>query len=279
MPEQDFQYPDFCRGLRDARKRLRLSQLDLALAAEVSQRHLSFLESGRARPGREVALRLVQALKLPLMERNALLASAGYVAQYSHSPPESPLMEPVRNAVKRMLSHHEPFPAVAMDRAYNVLQANTAFERLLAQIEPVADLWARTCDEGPRNLLKLSLHPDGLRRHMEGFSAVAAGLLQRAQREVQSFAELGTILAQVMSYDGVAAAMRHSANTAAQGPVFFEAYRLHGQRLSLFSVVSTIGAPLDVCAERLLVESFFPADYLSETLLETLAEAAVAERP
>jgi len=254
-------FHNFSHWLRQARKRSRLSQLELAALSDVSQRHISFLKSGRSKPGRDVATRLASVLDLTMIERNRLLDSAGFAALYSHSEPDAPCMQPVLRAVRRMLEHHEPHPGVAMDRAYNVLQTNLAFDRLLHEVAPVDDLWQRTCGDGARNLLKLSLHPGGLRSYREDFLGVAAGVMERAEREARHHPELAEVFHVVRQYDGVskAANRAQSRTLPAQGPVFFETYLVRGHRLRLFSVLSTMGAPTDVGAQALMVESFFPA--------------------
>jgi transcriptional regulator with XRE-family HTH domain len=262
---------DFSQHLRDARQRAKLSQLALAIRSGVTQRHISFLESGRARPGRDVATRLANVLGLTLLEHNALLNSAGFTASFPHSDPDSPCMQPILRAVSRMLAHHEPYPGLAMDRAYNVLLTNQAFDRLLHEVAPVDELWQRTCGEGTRNLLKLTLHPLGLRSHMEDFASLASGVMERASREAGHCAELAEVLRTVHEYDGMAKVAGSANAITQQGPVFLETYVIGGRRLRLFSVTSTMGAPIDVGAQSLMVECFFPSDSDGEALLGSLA--------
>jgi transcriptional regulator with XRE-family HTH domain len=267
---------NFSQCLRQARKRARLSQLELAMLSDVSQRHISFLESGRSKPGRNVATRLADVLDLTLLERNRLLNSAGFAASLSHSEPDSPCMQPVLRAVNRMLAHHEPYPGVAMDRAYNVLRTNQAFDRLLLEVAPIGDLWQRTCADGTRNLLKLSLHPLGLRSHIEDFASLAAGVMERAEREARHHPELAEVLHVVHEYDGIGKVAGSAGATPPQGPVFLETYLMRGRRLRLFSVISTMGAPTDIGAQALMVECFFPADQAGEEFLANLAAEAQA---
>ena len=168
--------------LREARKLRHRSQLDLALQAEVSQRHLSFLESGRAQPSRAMVVTLAEALDLSMRERNRLLNSAGFAGIYPQRRLEAADMAPVREALTMMLRHHEPFPAIVVDRAWNLFSANTAMQRLLAVIDDVDALWGRTCGDAPQNVLKLILHPEGLRPLILNLDEIVPPLLARTAR-------------------------------------------------------------------------------------------------
>ena len=170
----------FGRVLRETRGARKLSQLDLARAAEISQRHLSFLESGRARPSRAMVLQLAESLDLPLRSRNRMLVAAGFAPVFPQRSLDSPDMAPVRQALERMLQHHEPFPALVMDRAWNILMANRAMERLFAMLGDPAALWRRVCGEGPRIMYKLTFHPEGLRPLISNMDEVGPALLARA---------------------------------------------------------------------------------------------------
>ena len=174
---------DFPTLLKSWRHRRRLSQLDLALTSGVSQRHVSFLESGRARPSRGMILQLSETLDVPLRERNAWLMAAGFAPIFRALPLDDPQMNQVMGAVRMMLANHEPFPALAVDRAWNIRLANTAFERLSALLGE--DLWRRT--GGPeRNLMRLMFHPAGIRPLITNWAAAAPALWRRAEREAEA---------------------------------------------------------------------------------------------
>src|SRR5256714_4241637 len=164
--------------LRSWRQRRNLSQLELALEAEVSARHVSFLETGRARPSREMVIRLAEELEIPLRERNALLLAAGYAPVYPQRPLDAPEMAPVRQALDRFLRAHEPYPAVVVDRYHNLLAANDALDLLLAGV--AAELL-----EPPANGMRIALHPYGMAPRTLNLPEWSAHLLQRVRREAQ----------------------------------------------------------------------------------------------
>ena len=164
--------------LRTWRQRRSLSQLELALEADVSARHLSFLETGRSRPSREMVIRLSDELEVPLRERNALLLAAGYAPVYAERPLDSPEMEPVRQAIERFLRAHEPYPAVVVDRYHNLVTANDALELLLDGVAP--ELLAP-----PANGIRIALHPDGMAPRTLNLREWSAHLLDRLRREAR----------------------------------------------------------------------------------------------
>ena len=165
--------PPFGFLLKTWRQRRKLSQLDLALEAGVSQRHLSFLESGRSRPSRSMALHLAAALDLPLRERNHLLLQAGFAAAYDERSLSSADMTAVRQALELTLRHHEPFPAIVIDRAWNLVLANQATFRFLALFGPQEAIWARVDPSGRRNVMRLSFHPAGLQAFLRNWREAA----------------------------------------------------------------------------------------------------------
>jgi transcriptional regulator with XRE-family HTH domain len=243
--------------LRSWRRQRRLSQLHLALAAGVSQRHLSFLESGRAQPSRAMILLLSQTLDVPLRERNSWLVSAGFAPLFPSRPLDDPRMAQVLAAVRMMLANHAPFPALAMDRAWNIRLANPPFERLASLLGD--DLWSRT--GGPeRNLLRTFFHPNGLRPLVANWSAIAPLLWHRAVREAASSGgqAVQLLLAELAPYQD-ATTLRLPEDSALL-PVLPVVLEKAGLRLSLFTVISTFGTAQDVTAEELRIESLFPAD-------------------
>lgn len=254
--------------LRDWRERRRRSQLDLAVAAEISARHLSFIETGRASPGRRVLLRLAAELALPLRARNRLLLAAGYAPAYGETPLADPAMRPVRAALDRIVTLHEPYPALVVDRLWNIVTANAAAVSLLEGV--AGDLLAP-----PVNVMRVSLHPRGLAPLTVNFSAWAARLVGQLADQVEASgdAELTALLAEVSRYPGVPDAPR----PPDPGDRLVTTVRLalpEGE-LALFTTIATFGAPTDVTAEELAIETFYPAD---DATAARLVERAATRR-
>lgn len=263
----------FSQKLRQSRRAARLSQLALSTRSGVSQRHLSFLESGRASPGRGVVLQLGRALNLSLAAQCELMEAAGYSA--TGTPPvafDSAAMSAIREAAERMLRQHEPYPGLLMDRAYNLVQANDAFGRLLSRIDNSNTIWLRTAGRGKPNLLKLSLHTEGLRPFVPDFRGYASAILIRAERAAVDFPALRAVLGELREDPLLDEIFRSPSalDTAQTGPAWMERYLLDGQQLQLFSVQSSIGIPMDVMAESVLLECFFPGDVSSARFLAQL---------
>lgn len=252
--------------VREWRQRRRLSQLDLALRAEVSARHLSFVETGRSTPSRELLLHLAQHLDVPLRERNTLLLAAGYAPVYSRSELEADELTPVRHALDKILTGHEPFPAIVVDRLWNLVSANTtALELLTEGVDE--DLLAP-----PVNVLRASLHPQGLARRIENFGEYAAHVVARLDREVAASADpdLVALADGVRCYPGVAGPT--SVSVDGLGGQLFVPLVLAGAsagapRLTFFSTVATFGTPLDITLAELSIEAFFPADATTADVL------------
>jgi len=264
-------FPDL---LRDCRRGRRLSQLDLAVEAEVSQRHLSFLESGRARPSREMVLQLAQALDLPLRERNRLLQAAGYAGVFPQRKLEAADMGPVRQALEQLLKHHEPFPAVVVDRAWNLFMANDSVPRVFGLLGNLDELYERVCGKGPRNVLKLTFHPQGLQPYIANFAEIAPPLLARTAREALEHPEVQAVLEEVLSYPGIPARWRVQEVHPLPLPVIPTEFRVGPVSVKLFSMLTTFGTPQDITTDELRVESFYPADAASEALLRQVGKVA-----
>jgi transcriptional regulator with XRE-family HTH domain len=249
--------------LKAWRRRRRLSQLELALEAGVSQRHLSFLESGRARPSRSMILQLGECLDVPLRERNDWLLAAGFAPVFAARPLDDPQMRQVMAAVRRMLAGHEPFPAVAIDRAWNVRLANRPFDALVALAG--ADVWERV-GGAERNLMRLLFHPAGVRPLIANWPAVGPLLWQRARREAEALGgdETKAVLAELAPHQD--ADTLGAAEDAALLPVLPVELRKDGLRVAFFTVIATFGTAQDVTADELRIESFFPADEATEAL-------------
>ena len=243
--------------LRHWRSVRRMSQLDLASEAATTPRYVSFVETGRSVPSREMVVRLAVALGVPLRERNALLVAAGYAPLYRAEPLDAPQMGRVEAAVAVMLEQHDPFPAVVMDRAWNVLRANDGaqllFGRLLAPGPP---------PDAP-NVLRLMVGPGPVRERVENWEQVAPMLLDRARREAVSGvfdAATAELVAELRALPEVAAATDRTATRPVPTPVVDVRFRLGDLRIDFFSLVSTVGSPIDVTAQELRVETFFPSD-------------------
>ncbi|MEU9506212.1 helix-turn-helix transcriptional regulator [Micromonospora sp. NPDC048170] len=237
--------------LRQWRRRRGLSQLALAVGAEVSTRHLSFLETGRSAPSREMVLRLAEHLDVPLRDRNRLLLAAGYAPVYSHAPLDSPELRRVLDAVRRVLRAHEPYPAVAVDRRWNLVAGNAALPLLT---EGVAAHLLRP----PANALRLTLHPEGMAPRIANLAEWRAHLLGRLRRHLglTADAELTALHDELRGYPG-----GPDAGLPRAGDVVVPLRLRHaGGELAFLSTVSTFGTPLDVTVEELSIESFFPAD-------------------
>ena len=254
--------------LRTWRQKRRLSQLDLALSAGVSQRHLSYLESGRAKPSRNMILQLSETLEVPLRERNDWLIAAGFAPAFKARPLDDPQMRQVMGAVRMMLENHAPFPAVAVDRAWNIRMSNAPFDMLAAMIG--ADVWARV-GGAERNLMRLFFHPGGIRPFVENWSSVAPLLWHRAQREAETLGgqEMKEVLSELGQYQDDETLW--AAEDAALVPVLPLVIAKDGARISLFTVIATFGTAQDVTADELRIESLFPADEATERLFREAA--------
>jgi transcriptional regulator with XRE-family HTH domain len=229
------------------------SQLDLSMDTGISQRHLSFVESGRSSPSRDFLAIVSDALGIPLRERNALLLASGFAPQYSEQGIDSEQMEIVTRAIDRMLQQHEPHPALVLDRYWNVVRTNEACPRFFGSFVELSK-WPK-----PRNLLGLMFDPSGMRPFVEEWETVAAGLLQRVLREAVEHvldAKLQDLLTRLRQYPGVAAL---KPPFVPQSPVLPIVFRRGDQRFPYFSLITTVGTPQCITAQELRVECMFPA--------------------
>jgi transcriptional regulator with XRE-family HTH domain len=252
--------------LQSWRRRRRISQLELALRGGVSQGHLSFLESGRAQPSRAMILQISETLQVPLRERNVGLLAGGFAPGYPARPLEDPQMSWLLFAVQKMLTNHEPFPAVAIDRAWNIRLANASFERLTALWG--AGIW-EAVGGGTPNLMRLFFHPRGIRPDVVNWAAIARLLWHRAEREAEAEAgeELRQLLAELRPYQD--RSLWPEGEEVTLLPVLPLEIARGGVRVSLFSVISTFGTAQDISADELRIESLFPADAATEELLRS----------
>jgi transcriptional regulator with XRE-family HTH domain len=242
--------------LREWRQRRHLSQLDLALEAEISTRHLSFLETGRSQPSREMLLRIADHLNVPLRERNVILVSAGYAPVFAERTLDDPALQAARRAVDLVLKGHEPYPALAVDRHWSLVAANRALAPLIVGVDPA--LLAP-----PANVLRLSLHPAGLASRIVNFKEWRAHLLARLRHQVDVTADaaLLELMEELRSYPTPkeaepGSAMKHDY----AGVVVPLRLRTDAGLLSLFSTTTVFGTPIDVTLSELAIEAFFPAD-------------------
>jgi transcriptional regulator with XRE-family HTH domain len=249
--------------LRTWRAARHVSQLDLALDANVSARHLSYVESGRARPSRELVLRLAEALQVPLRERNALLLSAGYAPLYRETDLGTPEMAEAQRAVEFILAQQEPYPAIVLDRHWNVLLANDATRRFLARFPECAL-------PGPANGPRMIFHPQGMRPFIQNWEDVAARFIQRLHRQAAanpSDAATRELLDELLGYPGVPSRWRLPDLDGAPAPLWPICYRRNEQTFRFFSTITTFGTPQDVTLQELRIECFFPADAATRVAL------------
>jgi transcriptional regulator with XRE-family HTH domain len=263
--------------LRRWRESRHLSQLELALEAQVSARHISFLETGRAEPSREMLLTLSNVLDVPLRERNFLLLAAGYAPVYGETSLDDPRMLQVRAAVEVILKSNEPRSAIAHDRHWNVVMANAAFVRFLTATlgkEP-AGLLPLSVSTPPRlNVLRLVFDPNGVRKIIVNWEAIARSLLNEAYRRLAWARDdtLKELIAEILSYPGVPARWREPELEAPHELILPMELMLNGQVARMFSTVTTVATPHDVTLQELHVEVFYPADAETEAVLKVYEE-------
>jgi transcriptional regulator with XRE-family HTH domain len=250
--------------LRQWRERRRLSQLDLALQSGTSTRHLSFVETGRSRPSRDMLLRLAERLEVPLRERNHLLLAGGYAPAFGQTALDAPKMAGVRDALRQVLAGHEPFPAVVVDGAWNLVDANTAVGLLVGEADPALLV-------PPVNVLRVSLHPDGMASRIVNLGEWRAHLFGRLRRQIALTADPG--LAELYQELRAYPCDQPEPEVEVPGPgdvVIPLRLRHGGRELSFLSIVASFGTPLDVTVAELAIESFLPADPATATALRAL---------
>tara|TARA_R100000005_G_scaffold96434_1_gene83303 strand:- start:1555 stop:2481 length:927 start_codon:yes stop_codon:yes gene_type:complete len=266
--------------LRHWRQVRGMSQLDLALEAESSARHLSFIETGRAQASRDMVLRLAEAMELPLRERNRLLNAAGYAPAYAARTLGDAQFDKVRAALDFMLRQQEPYPAIVMNRVFDVLMINQAGANMLAMLGlapggpgKAADGAPSQSREGPPNILRLMLHPAGLRPVLKDWERAAAHMVERAHRQLTGAAAedpLRRLLDEVLAYPGVPESFTHQNPSLDALPVLPLEFAIEGMTLSWITTVASFGTPQDITAEEIMVESFFPANDATETAIRAL---------
>jgi transcriptional regulator with XRE-family HTH domain len=254
--------------LRDWRQRRRLSQLDLAQEADISTRHLSFVETGRSLPSREMVLRLAERLDVPLRERNALLVAAGYAPMYRERPLDDPALAPARHAVELILRSHEPYPALAVDRHWNLVAANRMLPHLTQGADPALL-------QAPVNVLRLSLHPQGVASRIANLVQWRAHIFERLRQQVHATGDsaLARLLEELRAYP-----VPEGGDENVEGELLGVAmplrFRTPAGTLSFISTTTIFGTPVDVTLQELALETFFPADESTAQALRQLAAAA-----
>ncbi|MGA3088107.1 MAG: helix-turn-helix transcriptional regulator [Terriglobales bacterium] len=249
--------------LRQWRAVRRMSQLTLALDANISTRHLSCVETGRAQPSREMVLRLAEALEIPLRERNTLLLAAGYAPLYRRTGLDAPEMEVARQAVDLLLRQLEPYPGIVVDRYWNTLKMNSGTRHFLGRF-PIGD------SVKPHNGVRFVFHPKGLRPFIENWESVAARIIQRVHREVAanpSDQMMKCFLDELLSYPAVPSRWRVLDLVDSPPPFLTINYRWNDSTLRLLGTVTTFGTAQDVALQEMRIESFFPADEATRAAL------------
>lgn len=255
--------------LRQWRQRRRLSQLDLATDADISTRHLSFVETGRANPSREMVLKLTARLDVPLRERNTLLVTAGYAPMYRESRLDDPALAGARQAVELILKSHEPYPALAVDRHWNMVAANRMLPLLLAGIDP-------TLLQAPVNVLRLSLHPQGLAPKIVNLQQWRNHIFERLRQQIAATADTGLVelleeLQAMPLPDQTGDPQDVQMEGEHIGIVVPLKFRTPAGVLSFISTTTIFGTPVDVTLQELAMETFFPADDFTLQALRSMA--------
>jgi len=253
--------------LREWRQRRNLSQLQLATGSAVSARHLSFIETGRARPSREMVLHLADRLDVPLRERNRLLLASGYAPKFGERPLDQDEMTPIRQALDRFLSAHEPYPALVVDRRWNLVLTNRAVSVLTEGIAP--ELLTP-----PANALRATLHPQGMASRIVNFAEWSGHLLHRLRRQiaVSGDEDLEGLYHELAGYPGVSEESG-SAEVAGSADIVLPLHLRHGEaELVFLSTVTTFGTALDITLAELAVEAFYPAEAGTAASLAELSE-------
>lgn len=262
---------DFGSLLRKWRQIRGMSQLDLALEADSSARHISFIETGRSQPSKEMVLKLATALEIPLRERNRLLNEAGYRAAYSEMSLDGEGLDQVRRALDFMLQKQEPYPALVMNRCFDILMINHAGAKLMQALGLKLG-----GEAGPPNVLRMTLHPEGFRSFLKDWERAASHLLNRARRQLKGGDEddpLAKLLDEVLSYPDVPQHILIEDPTHDALPVLPIEFEMQGIQLSWITTVASFGTPQDVTAEELMVECMFPSDPQTEEFVKMASGA------
>ena len=261
--------------LRDWRRRRRLTQMEVALDAGVSARHLSFVETGRSKPGRDMLLRVAEELGVPFRERNQLLLAAGHAPAFPERPLDDPALAPVREALDLILTQHDPYPAIAVDRKWNLVATNASVQAMLSLIEVDPALL-----EPPVNAMRVGLHPRGLAPYLVNLGQWRTYFLERLEQQIATTgdADLADLLEEVRGYPAPdSEAGREEEDGVADGVLGpLRARAPDGRELALIGMFAGFGSPFEVTTSELAVELMFPADEESARLLQELAASTGA---
>ena len=255
---------------RQWRKQRKLSQLDLALAANISQRHLSWLETGRSQPSPDMVEKLSDALEIPLRERNRMLSAAGYTPAYRETALDDELMAPVLDAIELVLQNHEPLPAVVVDRFWNVQMQNKAAEFLFGIAGDINEVLGDVGDNGEFNLALLTVHPKGLRQYIANWEQAGPSFIRRLKSEAVALgdADVSAYVDKLTDLAGPLEDVDYDNNDLL--PILPLDVQVNGLELSLFSVISTFGTPQDITTDELRIETFYPADEKTKAFFRSL---------
>lgn len=253
--------------LKQWRDRRNLSQLDLALASQVSQRHISFLESGRANPSQAMVLQLATVLEIPLRHQNLMLSTAGFTPIHAETDLSAPEMTSVSKAINFMLNQQEPYPALVVDRYWNLLLANKGATRLLNIFIDPDKLQTLFCFDGKINLMRTVFDPQGLRPFIVNWEEIVGHLLQRVYREANSPVESelsAQLFEEIISYPDVSEIWKTSSRYAQNTLLLIMHLKKNDLNFQFFSTIATLGTPYDITLQEIRIESFFPADEETE---------------
>lgn len=264
FPHKDLSFGKLLKSWRNQRG---FSQLNLALASDVSQRHISFLESSRANPSRDMVLKLAAVLNVPLRDQNIMLTAAGFDPIYSESDLLSPELEPIRQAIGFILKQQEPYPALVMDRYWNLIQHNTSSQKLINWLIEPEKLHNNFYIDGKINLMRLMLHPQGLKPFIANWSELACHLMQRVYRETITTGENNEYMLlfnEIQTYPDVIQVWQKPNPYSWQIPLLTVQFIKEEISFNFFTTITTLGTPHDILLQELRIESLFPADKITE---------------
>lgn len=257
----------FGEAVKQWRKVRGYSQLELGLVADISSRHISFLETGRSKPSREMIIQLSNALDIPLSERNLLFSMAGFAEAYSRMDINEPEMKPVLDALTVMLNNHDPYPAVVLDWEWNIVMANETQQKLSDLVATLQPNFPQSC-----NLLEVLFDPNGYRPFVENWNEVSQVVIQRIKREQMLHQDRhSSLLERIAEYSGGPADKVEGADQQQTLPMVNIVLNVDGMRLKLFSTLASFGTAIDVTMQELVIEQYFPADDSTKRFFEGLA--------
>lgn len=261
--------------LREVRGERRLSQLALASEAETTQRHLSFMESGRSRPSRQMVLRLSEAMDIPLRTRNRLFIAAGYAPYYRETNIDAEEMARVRTGLDLILGHHEPYPAIVFDGGWDLLLTNTAMKRAMNLFVDTDAFWKTVTPGEAPNMMKLVFHPEGLRPYIVNWESLCSHLLKQMRRKTSEGGARGrtaAVLGEILAYPQDSFSPTTEKVASQDNAVLPVELKKGSLSINLYSTVATFGETQDITLQELRIETFFPADSQTEALLRRLEE-------